>query len=73
MARKGAHYEAEKKIEEALQSGAKKLNLSAEWGAKDIEKLTELLTYAPRLILPRYRLRLTEYGSLRIPVNAKIL
>jgi hypothetical protein len=42
MARNKAYREAEKKIEEALRSGAKVLDLSAERNAEDDEKLTEL-------------------------------
>ena len=42
MARSKAYLEAEKKIEEALRSGAEKLDLSAGLGARDDEKLTEL-------------------------------
>ena len=42
MERSKAYREAEKKIEEALRSGAIGLDLSARLTAKDDEKLTEL-------------------------------
>ena len=41
MAKGKAYRRAEKKIEEALRSGAIDLDLSAKWDAEDSEKLTE--------------------------------
>nr|VFK43940.1 MAG: Leucine rich repeat-containing protein [Candidatus Kentron sp. TC] len=37
-----AYYEAEKKIQAALESGATKLDLSAKWDAEEAERLAEL-------------------------------
>jgi hypothetical protein len=41
MARNIAYQRAERKIEKARWSRAKKLDLSTNWEAKDSEKLTE--------------------------------
>jgi len=57
MARDEAYRNAEQKIEEARRSGAKELDLSARYDAKDSEKLTELpeslghLTQLQKLVL----------------------
>ncbi len=42
MAKDKAYRRAEQKIEEARRSGAKKLDLSVEWGDEKTPKLTEL-------------------------------
>ena len=42
MARDKAYKKAEKKIEEALRTGATELDLSCSYDAKDSERLTEL-------------------------------
>lgn len=42
MAKDEAYYQAEKKIQDALKSGAIELDLSKKWGTPDKEKLTEI-------------------------------
>ena len=63
MAHDKAYEAAEKKIEKALRTGATKLDLSAAFGAKDSERLTELpesvgrLTHLQKLDLSKNQLR----------------
>lgn len=77
MARDEAYREAEKKIEEARQSGATELDLSSEWDSNS-PKLTELpeslsqltqlqslnLSYTQLTILPEWLGQLTQLRSL---------
>lgn len=60
MARDQAYYAAEKKIEEARRSGARELDLSQRYDAKDSDKLTEL---------PESLGQLTQLQSLNLSGN----
>lgn len=60
MAQNQAYQRAELQVEEARQSRAKKLDLSAEWDEKDSEKLTEL---------PKSLGQLTQLQSLDLSGN----
>jgi Leucine-rich repeat (LRR) protein len=66
MARDEAYYQAEKKIEEALKSGATELDLSIQWDDKKSPKLTEI-PISLRQLTKLQGLNLSNHNLITLP------